>query len=183
MKKMMWVVLGILVLLFPACHDGGGSGSDPVVDNQQYIDEMISIFTDWRERQPIPDAEGGLAEDDVVREVCEEIRASFTYSHSPERIQDVQELMDSDIGGLDDFSALALITLLDEGVQRKDLYLIASLSSDKDIHICLMANGKVYFTDPRKMDDKLILGYWHNMKITVINDGSHLDNYEWSGVW
>jgi hypothetical protein len=185
MKKYAWIIIiGIMALLLTACNEDGHdsddefSGADP-----QYVDAMGELFLSWATDQWFPPAGGDPAEDNAVREVCEEIRTSVEYRHSPERIQSSDETaMKGMTGGEEDMAALAYITLMEEGAQRKDLYLVASLAPDKDIHVCLVVNGKAYFTDPYKMKDKLILGQWHDAEIEVVNDGTRLNAYEWGGV-
>ena len=183
MKKYAWIIIiGIMALLLAGCNDDGHdsdfSGADP-----QYVDAMGELFSSWATNQWFPPAGGDPAEDNAVREVCEEVRASVEYRHSPERIQSSDEtILKGKTGGEEDMAALAYITLMEEGTQRKDLYLVAALAPDNDIHVCLVVNGKAYFTDPAKMDDKLILGYWHDAEITEVNDGTRLNVCEWGGV-
>lgn len=184
MKKYAWIIIiGIMALLLTACNEDGHDSDDEFSGaDQQYVDAMGALFSTWATYQWFPSAGGDPAEDNAVRETCEEVRSSIDYSYSPEKIKASVETLSDKTGGEDDMAALAYIALMQEGTQRKDLYLVASLAPDKDIHVCLVVNGKAYFTDPYKMKDKLILGQWHDAEIEVVNDGTMLDIYEWGGV-
>lgn len=181
MKNWMVAALMVVFATLAGCNDGGhDGGTTPAPDPQ--LQDLRAMVDDWRSRQGVEYAYEEDTSDERVFSICAGIEEEVEYAYDEPYLQTSNETLALMKGWADDKAILALVTLLEIGVEKKDMDIVVARATDGGLVYCLVVREKAYFTDPKKMDSREIVCRFARHYFEIAEPGHLLSEYEWGGV-